>query len=73
MRVKPLTANAWRADEHRPGKFYVRGDVRAPRIARIVAQAGIGEQIVHADGDTFNMLPENLVRYRNRCAKRAVG
>jgi hypothetical protein len=66
-----LTAKVWRADEHRPGKFYVRGEVRAPRIARVVAQARPGEQIVHADGDTFNLLPENLVRYRNRKATKA--
>jgi hypothetical protein len=36
-----------------------------------VAQARPGEQIVHADGDTFNLLPENLVRYRNRKATKA--
>jgi hypothetical protein len=59
----------WKANEHRPGKFYVRGYSQGPRVARIVARAGAGEQIVHADGDTFNLLPENLVRYRNRCAK----
>jgi hypothetical protein len=38
-----------------------------------VAQARPGEQIVHADGDTFNLLPENLIKYRNRCAKYAAG
>jgi len=71
-RAMALDPTPWRADEHRPGKFYVRGNSRGPRVARIVAQAGIGEQIVHVDGDTFNLLPENLGRYRNRCAKRVV-
>jgi hypothetical protein len=77
-RVKPLTSKAWRADRQRCDaqgqvKYYVRGSSRAPRIARIVAQAGIGEQIVHGDGDPFNMLPENLVRYRNRKATTVAG
>jgi len=70
-RVQPLTANAWRADQKRPGKYYVRGNAKEPFIARVVARAKAGEQIVHADGDTLNLLPENLVPYRNRKAVRA--
>lgn len=71
-RVKPLTANAWRADEKRPGKYYVRGNAKEPFVARVVARAVPGEMIVHADGNTLNLLSENLVRYRNRKAVRAV-